>query len=97
MEEEKVKLLEVALWESDPWKQTSEFEFVCLHCGSKFNGGVPADTHKQDCIWLVNYLEVEGWLTQDAADLLQRPACCASFVAFGVHHKDCRMAQTASG
>ena len=35
--------------------------------------------------------------TQDAADLLQRPACCASFVAFGVHHKDCRMAQTASG
>ena len=35
--------------------------------------------------------------TPDAADLLPAPACCASFVTYGVHHKDCRFAQSASG
>ena len=25
-----------------------------------------------------------------APDLLPAPACCASFVAYGVHHQDCR-------
>lgn len=24
------------------------------------------------------------------ADVLESPACCASFVAYGVHHEDCR-------
>ena len=30
------------------------------------------------------------------SDLLPAPACCASFVAYGEHHKDCRFAQSAS-
>lgn len=30
---------------------------------------------------------------QQDADTLPAPACCASFVAYGVHHKDCRFAQ----
>ena len=24
------------------------------------------------------------------ADVLESPTCCASFVAYGVHHEDCR-------
>ena len=43
------------------------------------------------------WLATESRRTQDAADLLSRPACCASFVFDGTHHKDCRLAQTASG
>lgn len=39
----------------------------------------------------------ERLLTPDAADLLPRPACCASFVFDGTHHKDCRFAKSASG
>ena len=35
--------------------------------------------------------------TKDAPDLLPAPACCASFVSYGVHHRDCRLAQTARG
>ena len=31
-----------------------------------------------------------------ALDLLSEPACCASFVLDGTHHRDCRLAQTAS-
>lgn len=68
MNEEKIQALKVALWESDPWKMVSEFEFVCLHCGSKYNGGVPHETHKPDCIWLVNFQEVDSGLTKDALD-----------------------------
>ena len=33
--------------------------------------------------------------TKYAPDLLPAAACCASFVAYGVHHKDCRLAQPA--
>lgn len=33
--------------------------------------------------------------TKYAPDLLPAPACCASFVAHGVHHRDCRLAQPA--
>ena len=40
---------------------------------------------------------LERLLTPDAADLLSRPACCASFVFDGTHHKDCRLAKSASG
>lgn len=43
------------------------------------------------------WLATESRRTQDAADLLSRPACCASFVFDGTHHKDCRLAQSASG
>ena len=35
--------------------------------------------------------------TTGAADLLDAPACCASFVFDGTHHKDCRFSQPASG
>ena len=35
------------------------------------------------------------WLEEAAqqgvqADVLESPTCCASFVAYGVHHEDCR-------
>lgn len=39
----------------------------------------------------------QSLLTKRAHDLLNAPACCASFVFDGTHHKDCRFAKTASG
>ncbi|HCR72176.1 MAG TPA: hypothetical protein DIW23_12080 [Anaerolineae bacterium] len=96
MDEDKTKMLKVALWISDPWKVTGDFDFTCWHCGSKYNGDFPDKTHRQDCIWLTNYQEVESWLTKRTNDLLSEPVCCASFVSFGVHHRDCRTVQGAS-
>jgi hypothetical protein len=46
---------------------------------------------------LEKQVEQESRPTPDAADLLDAPACCASFVFDGTHHKDCRFAQPASG
>ena len=96
MDEDKTKMVKIALWVTDPWKMSGAFKFTCWHCGSEYNGGFPHETHKQDCIWLTNYQEVEGWLTKRANDLLPESACCASFVAFGVHHRDCKIAQGVS-
>lgn len=75
MNEEKFHALKVALWGSDPWKMTSRFEFTCLHCGSKYNGGVPHETHKQDCIWLVNFQEIENDIIICTANLPYVPTC----------------------
>ena len=48
----------------------------------------------------LNWLEMRNpqvLPTKRAPDLLPRPACCASFVFDGTHHRDCRFAKSASG
>lgn len=39
---------------------------------------------------------IESRRTPRALDLLSEPACCASFVLDGTHHRDCQLAQNAS-
>lgn len=58
--------------------------------------GHPDPVALNDC-WNEVFELLEVRPTQDAPDLLPAPACCASFVSYGVHHRDCRLTQTASG
>ena len=67
MEENRIDELKAALWSSDPWVADNH-SFFCLHCGMKYNGDVPQGTHHANCIWLVNFQEVESGLTPRALD-----------------------------
>jgi hypothetical protein len=70
--ENRIDELKAALWSSDPWVADNH-SFFCLHCGMKYNGDVPQGTHHANCIWLVNFQEVESGLTPLALDFC--PTC----------------------
>ena len=75
MEGNRIDELKTALWSSDPWVADNH-SFFCLHCGMKYNGDVPQGTHHANCIWLVNFQEVESGLTPRVPDAC--PACGGS-------------------
>lgn len=68
MEGNRIDELKTALWSSDPWVADNH-SFFCLHCGMKYNGDVPQGTHHANCIWLVNFQEVESGLTPRVPDV----------------------------
>ena len=74
MEGNRIDELKTALWSSDPWVADNH-SFFCLHCGMKYNGDVPQGTHHANCIWLVNFQEVESGLTPRALDEGEYCAC----------------------
>lgn len=59
-----------------------------------FSADVSFEDLQACCLGLAAKLEAAQQMR--ALDLLSEPSCCASFVLDGTHHRDCRLAQTAS-
>jgi hypothetical protein len=68
---------------------------VCDNCGL-VGGGMGIESVCRECGKPMSYVEFTRQPTTSAVDLLDAPACCASFVFDGTHHKDCRFAQPAN-